>query len=298
MQANTPPCRKVWRKCRLGRWRTAERTRGAGPCDTMVCVSARAAAFFDLDKTILAKSSSLAFAKPLYEGGLIGRSAVLKSAYAQLVYLAAGADHEQMERMRVYLSELSRGWDVEQVRSVVAETLDGIMDPIVYQEAVRLIAEHQAAGRDVIIISSSGTEIVEPIGARLGVDKAIGTQMAIEDGKYTGDILFYAYGPGKAEAMRALAAEEGYDLAESYAYSDSYTDLPMLEAVGHPFAVNPDEQLRRVARERVWPILEFVKPESMHRTISREQKAAAGAGAAAGAVALGLAWYSRYRRGR
>jgi len=181
---------------------------------------------------------------------------------------------------------------------VVAETLDGIVDPIVYQEAVRLIAEHQSAGRDVIIISSSGTEVVEPIGARLGVDKAIGTQMAVEDGKYTGDILFYAYGPGKAEAMRALAAEEGYDLSESYAYSDSYTDLPMLEVVGHPYAVNPDEQLRRVARERVWPILEFDKPESMHRTYSREQKAAAGAGAAAGAVALGLAWYSRYRRGR
>ncbi|MBK6762120.1 MAG: HAD family hydrolase [Micrococcales bacterium] len=269
-----------------------------GLCDTMVVVPARAAAFFDLDKTILAKSSSLAFAKPLYAGGLIGRSAVLKSAYAQLVYLAAGADHEQMERMRVYLSELSRGWDVDQVKAVVAETLDGIVDPIVYVEAVKLIAEHQSAGRDVIIISSSGTEIVEPIGARLGVDKAIGTQMAIEDGKYTGDILFYAYGPGKSEAMRALAAEEGYDLAESYAYSDSYTDLPMLEAVGHPYAVNPDEQLRRVARERVWPILEFDKPQSMHRTISREQRAAASAGAAAGAVALGLAWYSRYRRGR
>jgi HAD superfamily hydrolase (TIGR01490 family) len=261
-------------------------------------VTAHAAAFFDLDKTILAKSSSLAFAKPLYDGGLIGRSDVLKSAYAQLVYLTSGADHDQMERMRVYLSELSRGWDVEQVRTVVNETLDGIVDPIVYQEAMKLIAEHKEAGRDVIIISSSGTEIVEPIGARLGVDKAVGTQMAIEDGKYTGDILFYAYGPGKADAMQALAAEEGYDLAQSYAYSDSYTDLPMLEAVGHPFAVNPDEQLRRVARERVWPVLEFAKPQAMQRTITREQKAAGAAGAAAATVALGLAWYSRYRRGR
>ena len=96
------------------------------------------------------------------------------------------------------------------------------------------------------IISSSGTEIVEPIGARLGVDKAIGTQMQVEDGTYTGEILFYAYGPGKAGAMRALAAEQGYDLSQSYAYSDSYTDLPMLEVVGHPFAVNPDADLRRV----------------------------------------------------
>ena len=261
-------------------------------------MSERAAAFFDLDKTILAKSSSLAFAKPLYDGGLIGRSDVLKSAYAQLVYLTSGADHDQMERMRVYLSELSKGWDVDQVRTVVAETLDGIVDPIVYQEAIKLIAEHHEAGRDVIIISSSGTEIVEPIGARLGVDKAIGTQMVIEDGKYTGEILFYAYGPGKADAMRQLAEDEGYDLSASYAYSDSYTDLPMLEVVGHPFAVNPDEQLRRVARERGWPVLEFAKPVSMQRSVSKEQKTAAGAAGAAAAVALGLAWYARYRRGR
>lgn len=264
---------------------------------TIGSVTTRAAAFFDLDKTILAKSSSLAFAKPLYDGGLIGRSDVLKSAYAQLVYLTSGADHDQMERMRLYLSELSKGWDVEQVKAVVAQTLDGIVDPIVFHEAIQLIGEHKAAGHDVIIISSSGTEIVEPIGERLGVDKALGTQMVIEDGVYTGEILFYAYGTGKADAMRVLAEEEGYDLSASFAYSDSYTDLPMLEAVGHPYAVNPDEQLRRVARERVWPILEFAKPEAMQRNISREQKASA-AGAAAATVALGLAWYVRYRKGR
>lgn len=260
-------------------------------------VSKRVAAFFDLDKTILAKSSSLAFARPLYDGGLIGRADVLKSAYAQLIYLAAGADHDQMERMRVYLSRLCAGWDVQQVRTIVAETLDGIVDPIVYQEAVKLMAEHAEAGHDVIIISSSGTEIVEPIGERLGVDKAVGTQMVVEDGRYTGEILFYAYGPGKAEAMQVLAEEEGYDLAASYAYSDSYTDLPMLEAVGHPFAVNPDEQLRRVARERVWPVLEFAKPVAMQSHISVEQKTAAAA-SVAGAVALGLAWYVRYGRRR
>lgn len=257
----------------------------------------KVAAFFDLDKTILAKSSSLAFAKPLYEGGLIGRADVLKSAYAQLIYLTSGADHDQMERMRVYLSRLCAGWDVAQVRAIVAETLDGIVDPIVYQEAVKVMTEHREAGHDVIIISSSGTEIVEPIGERLGVDKAIGTQMEIEDGKYTGEILFYAYGPGKAEAIEALAAEQGYDLSQSYAYSDSYTDLPMLDAVGHPFAVNPDEQLRRVAKERVWPVLEFAKPVSMQSNLSVGQRTTAAA-SVAGAVALGLAWYVRYGRRR
>ena len=89
-------------------------------------MSERAAAFFDLDKTILAKSSSLAFAKPLYDGGLIGRSDVLKSAYGQLVYLTSGADHDQMERMRVYLSKLSAGWEVERVKAIVAETPTGL----------------------------------------------------------------------------------------------------------------------------------------------------------------------------
>lgn len=258
-----------------------------------------AAAFFDLDKTILAKSSSLAFAKPLYQGGLIGRTAVLRSAYAQFVFLTSGADHDQMEAMRAYMQALSAGWPVEQVRSIVADTLDKTVEPLIYEEAVSLIRQHQAAGRDVIVISSSGTEIVEPICARLGVDHAVGTQMEVDaDGRYTGEILFYAYGEGKADAMRALAEEFHYDLDASYAYTDSITDLPMLELVGHPMAVNPDADLRRVATERGWAVADFAKPEAISRA-SRGERAriAAGAGGAA-AVALGLAWYARRLRGR
>ena len=253
------------------------------------------AAFFDLDKTILAKSSSFAFARPFYKGGLIGRSDVIRSAYAQFVYLASGADHAQMETMREYMSKLVTGWDVQTVRQIVAETLDEIVDPMIYEEAATLIAEHKAAGRDIIIISSSGTDVVEPIGARLGADLAIGTQVAIEDGRYTGEILFYAYGEGKAEAMRSLAAERGYDLAECYAYTDSHTDLPMLEAVGFPTAVNPDAELRAVAVEREWPLIDFARPVAMRRTIEPKQAAAAGAGVAIGAVALGIAWYAARR---
>ena len=177
------------------------------------------AAFFDLDKTILAKSSSFAFARPFYKEGLIGRADVIKSAYAQFVYLASGADHDQMESMRQYMSNLVTGWEVEKVQQIVAETLDTIVDPMVYEEALDLIAHHRMLGHQIIIISSSGTDVVEPIGQRLGADLAIGTQVGIEDGKYTGEILFYAYGPGKAEAMRSLAAERGYDLTECYAYS-------------------------------------------------------------------------------
>ena len=263
----------------------------------------RSAAFFDLDKTILAKSSSLAFARPFYKGGLLGRSDVLKSAYAQFTDLSSGADHDQMEAMRHYMSELVKGWDVETVRRIVAETLDEIVDPAVYEEAVDLIEEHHDAGRDVIIISSSGTEVVEPIGERLGVDRAIGTQVEIVDGRYTGEILFYAYGEGKAEAMRALAEENGYDLAECYAYSDSMTDLPMLEVVGHPYAVNPDAPLRAVAVERGWPIVDFARPVAMPTVRQRlaqintheHRRTAMKVGAAT--VALGIAWYASRRRG-
>jgi len=259
---------------------------------------ADAAAFFDLDKTILAKSSSFVFARPFYKEGLIGRSTVVRSAYAQFMYLVSGADHDQMEAMREYMSKLVTGWPADKVQQIVGETLDEIVDPLVYEEAVALIEEHKAAGRDVIIISSSGTDVVEPIGQRLGVDLAIGTQVAIEDGVYTGEIVFYAYGEGKAEAMRTLAAERGYDLEASYAYSDSQTDLPMLEVVGHPFAVNPDADLRRVAVEREWPILDFAKPVAMREQTTRRQAVAAGAGVALAGVALGLTWYARRRSTR
>jgi HAD superfamily hydrolase (TIGR01490 family) len=256
---------------------------------------AKAAAFFDLDKTILAKSSSFAFARPFYKEGLIGRSDVVRSAYAQFVYLASGADHDQMETMREYMSKLVTGWNAEHVQSIVGETLDDIVDPMVYEEAVQLIEEHKAAGREVIIISSSGTDIVEPIGQRLAVDLAIGTQVAIEDGEYTGEILFYAYGPNKAEAMRTLADERGYDLEASYAYSDSHTDLPMLEVVGNPVAVNPDTELRRIAVERDWPIRDFRKPIAMREQQAKRSAIAAGAGVAIASVALGLTWYARRR---
>ena len=254
-----------------------------------------AAAFFDLDKTILAKSSSLAFARPLYRGGLIGRTAVLKSAYAQFVYLTSGADHDQMEQMRAYLQALSKGWPEDQVRAIVADTLDEIVDPLIYTEAMDLIHEHQAAGRDVIVISSSGTQIVEPICARLGVDRAVGTQMEVgADGTYTGEILFYAYGKYKAEAIEALAAEHDYDLSASYAYTDSHTDLPMLEVVGHPVAVNPDDELRQLATQLEWPVMDFRRPAALRsQTKSGRVKVAAGGAAA---VALGLTWYARHRR--
>lgn len=225
------------------------------------------AAFFDLDKTIIAKSSTLAFSKPFQAGGLISRRAVLRSAYAQFVYLVGGADHDQMEKMRQFMSQLCAGWDVATVREIVAETLHNVVDPLVYDEAVDLIEEHHLAGRDVIIVSTSGSEVVEPIGAMLGADRVIATRMAVEDGKYTGEIDYYAYSETKAEAIGELAESMGYDLGRCFAYSDSITDAPMLEAVGHPHAVNPDKELRKLATLNGWPVLVFAKPVKLESRV-------------------------------
>ncbi len=225
----------------------------------------RPAAFFDLDKTIIARSSTLAFSKPFQAGGLISRRAVLRSAYAQFVYHVGGADHDQMEKMRQFLSSLSAGWDVQTVRDIVAETLHHVVDPLVYDEAVSLMEEHHLAGRDVIIVSASGSEVVEPIGELLGADGVVATRMEIVDGRYTGGIDYYAYGENKAAALRRLAEENAYDLSLSFAYSDSITDLAMLEVVGNPYAVNPDRELRREAVARGWPVLVFTRPVALRR---------------------------------
>ena len=259
------------------------------------------AAFFDLDKTVIAKSSTLAFGRTFYQGGLVNRRAVLKSTYAQFVYLLNGADAEQMDRMRAYMQRLCTGWDVAQVRAIVDETLHDLIDPLVYDEAVSLIEEHKAAGRPVVIVSSSGEEVVGPIGELVGADEVVATRMVVADGRYTGEMAFYAYGPHKADAIRALAERRGWDLADCYAYSDSVTDLPMLEVVGHPYAVNPDKLLRRAAAERGWPVLEFRRPVSLaSRIASRAPRPSpqlvAGAAVVGGAAALGWRLYQRRRK--
>jgi HAD superfamily hydrolase (TIGR01490 family) len=259
--------------------------------------SGRPAAFFDLDKTIIAKSSTLAFSKSFYAGGLISRGSVLRSAYAQFVYLAGGADHDQMEKMREFLSELCAGWDVQTVREIVGDTLHHIVDPLVFDEAVSLMEEHHLAGRDVVIVSASGTEVVEPIGEMLGADAVIATRMQVADGKYTGDIDFYAYAENKASAIVELAERNGYDLSRSHAYSDSITDIHMLEVVGHPHAVNPDKELRRQAIARGWPVLAFNRPVALRRRMRLPSSKPTLAALALGtAVAVGGAIYLGARR--
>jgi HAD superfamily hydrolase (TIGR01490 family) len=259
---------------------------------------ASTAAFFDLDKTIIAKSSTLAFSKPFQAGGLISRKALLRSVYSQFVYVVGGADHDQMEKMRRFMSELVAGWDVSTVREIVADTLHNIVEPLVYDEAVQLIEEHHAQGHEVVIVSASGTEVVEPIGEMLGADHVVATRMEVEDGKYTGNIALYAYAEEKATAIRSLAEERGYDLADCYAYSDSVTDLHMLEEVGHPFAVNPDKELRRIAVERDWPVLVFTKPVALRGRVPLPPTGPTLAAlAVGGAMAIGgVIWAGARRR--
>jgi HAD superfamily hydrolase (TIGR01490 family) len=256
------------------------------------------AAFFDLDKTVIAKSSTLAFGRPFYRGGLVNRRAVLKSSFAQFLYLLQGADEETMDKLRDYLAALCAGWPVQQVQDIVAETLHELIDPLVYGEALALFDEHRAAGRKVVLVSSSGQEVVGPIGEMLGVDHVIATRMVVEDGKYTGEVSFYAYGENKATAITELAEERGWDLADCYAYSDSATDVPMLSVVGHPVAVNPDKALRKVATEKDWPVREFARPVRAQRRLPAPPgDGGAWAVAALSAAVVVTVWLT-LRRGR
>ncbi len=258
----------------------------------------RTAAFFDLDKTVIAKSSTLAFSKPFFNQGLLNRQAVLKSTYAQFLFLMSGADHDQMDRMRSYLTNMCTGWDVEQVKSIVSETLHDIVDPLVFAEAANLIADHKLCGRDVVVVSASGEEIVAPIARELGADHSMATRMVVEDGKYTGGVDFYCFAEGKVQAIEELAAREGYVLEHCYAYSDSITDLPMLTAVGHPAVVNPDRALRKEAVARGWPVLTFTRPVSLRDRLPAPSGAAVATTLAVGASALaaGAVTYSLLRR--
>ncbi len=261
-------------------------------------VPVRTAAFFDLDKTVIAKSSTLAFSKPFFDQGLINRRTVLKSAYAQFLFLMSGADHEQMDRMRSYITTMCTGWDVEQITSIVGETLHDIVDPLVFAEAANLIADHKLCGRDVVVVSASGEEIVAPIARAIGATHAMATRRVVEDGKYTGEVAFYCYGQGKVDAIRELAAREGYSLEHCYAYSDSITDLPMLESVGHPTVVNPDRALRKEAVARGWPVRTFSRPVPLRDRLPAPSGAAVATPVAVGASALaaGALTYSLLRK--
>jgi HAD superfamily hydrolase (TIGR01490 family) len=258
------------------------------------------ATFFDLDKTVISKSSSLALSRPFFRAGLVTRPQLLRGIYAQIVYLLLGADEKRMDRAKDGLLALTKGWDREEVEEVVREALEEVVDPYIYQEALDLIALHQALGRKVYIVSSSPEEVVRPLADRLGVDGVVATRAESVDGKYTGKLEFYCYREQKAEAIQQLADAVGIDLSGSFAYSDSITDQPMLEAVGNPVAVNPDRELRRLALQRGWKVRDFRRPVRLrHRLtdVRRPSQVAVAIGAAM--LAAVVAWvYLRARMAR
>lgn len=260
---------------------------------------ATAAAFLDLDRTIIAGSSSLMLGRTLFREGLLDPATVVRSTYARLVYQLVGADHARMERMREVALEVTRGWDAAQVRRLARETLEEAVPPLVHAEALEVIATHRERGHDVWIVSSSGEEVVEPIAEHLGITDVVASRGNVDaDGRYDGTVEFYAYADAKAEAIRDIAALRGYDLTASWAYSDSITDLPMLEAVGNAVAVNPDRELAREARARSWEVRTFRSPVRLRDRLPAAPSPAVTV-ALGGVVVIGaaLAW-RRHRRPR
>jgi len=259
---------------------------------------ARAAAFFDLDKTVIAKASLIAFSRPFYREGLVSRRVVARGLWGQVLFVRFGASAQALERLRLRALAMTAGWEQERVKRVVAATLSQVVGPITYKEAVDLITEHKAAGRRVYIVSAAPEEIVEPLARYLGAEGAIASQAAVSAGRYTGQLLRYAFGPQKAATIRQIAERDSLDLTESWAYSDSATDLPMLEVVGHPVAVNPDRALRRIAQMRGWPVLRFselmVVTPSGHRPLRAGLVGAGGAFVVA-ALVLGVAIWAKRR---
>ena len=218
----------------------------------------RIAAFFDLDKTVIAKASMVAFSRPLHRAGMLSRRMMLRAAWGQLLYAQFGATPEKLEKLRASVLQLTKGWDQAEIASIVREELGQVIEPIVYDEALERIRAHQSWGHKVFIVSASPEEVVAPIAQLLSVDEAIATRAELDaHGRYSGRTERYVYAEEKVAAITEAAARDGLDLDHCWAYSDSATDIPMLAAVGHPVAVNPDRELAKAAKDKGWQVERF-----------------------------------------
>jgi HAD superfamily hydrolase (TIGR01490 family) len=218
----------------------------------------RAAAFFDLDKTLMAGSSGMQFARVATQHGIVGRRQLASWAVEHLRYRLRGTTDERTNEVLRAARDLISGVPARSIERMNPEVLAAIL-PRVYPQMLDEVYAHQDAGRATFIVSAAGNGVVEPLAAVLGMDGGIGTSYEIDDeGAFTGRFDGpFVYGPGKVEAMEAFAGEHGIDLAASYAYSDSLSDLPMLRAVGHPVVVNPDPPLAEIARGEGWQTMRF-----------------------------------------
>ncbi len=234
------------------------------------------AAFFDLDRTLMAGSSAFQFGRAAYRAGMLTRRQLIADASANVRFRLHGSTDAGTEALRARLTRSIAGVPVRELERLGPSILAGVL-PRIYPQMLALAWEHQDAGRPVYICTATGSEIAELLARVLIFDGALGTRSEIVDGRYTGEPLGpFIYREGKARAVRELTRDQGIDLADCYAYSDSESDLPLLELVGHAVVVNPDRALARIARERDWELLRF---ERLGRRL-----AIAGTGVAAAAV--------------
>jgi HAD superfamily hydrolase (TIGR01490 family) len=252
--------------------------------------AAGGAAFFDLDKTLMQGSSAFQFGRAAYRAGLLGRRQLLADALANVQFRLRGATDADTLALRERIAASLEGKRVVDLERLGPSVLSGIL-PRVYPQMLALAHKHQDAGRPAYIVTAASQGLATILARVMAFDGGIGSEISeAVDGVFTGRPTgVFVYRSGKALAIEDLAAREGIDLAASYAYSDSESDLPMLEAVGHPVAVNPDEALARIARERGWDILRFDR-------LGRRLKTAAALGAAAGTGAVGSVVLARQVR--
>jgi HAD superfamily hydrolase (TIGR01490 family) len=245
------------------------------------------AAFFDLDRTLISGSSAFALATAarsldLMPTGELVRDAITAAAFKFIGDHDTGAADNARDRILGFI-EGHRQDDLAALNEHVLPTLLGKIRP----EARRLVDIHRHAGRNTYIVAAAPHEIVEPLAISLGMTHGIGTRGKVVDGVYTGELDGpFCYGEGKVDAIRQIARFEGFDLAQCYAYSDSASDLPMLSAVGHPVAVNPDSTLERHARAHGWPVVIF--SQRTKRVVRRTLGGVAAAGVATGTFVAGL----------
>lgn len=252
----------------------------------------RAAAFFDLDRTLMAGSSGLHWARAARSSGLVSRRKMAQYAWRNVKFRLRGSTDEETDAVRAEVAGMLAGVRVRDLQRLAPKVLAGVL-PRLYPQMLQVAYEHQDAGRPVYIVTAASQDLAAIIAQIVGFDGALGARYEVVDGTYTGkDAGVFTYRDGKPVAMRELAAAEGIDLAQSWAYSDSESDMPMLRAVGHPVAVNPDPELARVAREEGWEVLRFEQ-------LGRRLKAlGALGGAALVGTAGGAAQRSRVARSR
>ncbi len=246
------------------------------------------AAFFDLDRTLISGSSAFVLGIAAWRGKLVPTRQFVRDALSAVQFAFSGADDETSHGVRDRILGAVTGVRVDDLVALNADIVPKLMERV-RPESRRLIEQHRDAGRATFIVSASPIELVEPLAKALGMTAGIGTRSRIADGVYTGELDGpFCYGPGKVEAMAELADREGFDLDRCWAYSDSASDLPMLEAVGHPVAVNPDAKLERFATHHGWPVVEFRKRSKA--VIRRTTQAVGAVGLAAGGFAGGIKW--------